>query len=80
MTGKIEEWINAIDSRRRKEGAEARRAAKSYSVFPILNPWRKAPCGDTDGKGYFSLCWSEVMHQLEGGIMKKTCELLGDML
>jgi hypothetical protein len=80
MTLKIQEWLDAIDSRRRKDGAEARREAKSFSIHLFQNPWRKAPCGDTKGRGYFTLCWSEVIHQLEGGIMKKSCGLICDML
>lgn len=69
-----------MDTGTRKEGAAARKEAKSYSVHPVLNPWRFAPCGDTQGRGYFSLCWSEVMHQLEGGVIKKSCEHLTDIL
>jgi len=30
--------------------------------------------GDTEDLGYAALVWPEVMHQLEGGVMKKAVE------
>lgn len=45
---------------------------KFRSVKPWLNPWRRAPLGVVLlTLGYFTLVWPEVMHQLEGGLMKK---------
>ena len=76
----IQQWIDDMSNGTRQEGAQARRQAKSFSLHPVLNPWREAPCGDTKGRGYFSLVWSEVMHQSEGGVMKKTCEHVSDIL
>ena len=42
------------------------------SVKPWVNPWAYAPLGVVGlGLLYFSLCWPEVVHQLEGGLIAK---------
>lgn len=80
MTEKIEEWIADLQSGRRHRAAAARKAARWYSVFPVLNSWRRTPCGDTKGRGYFSLVWSEILHQLEGGIVVRSCKCTTELL
>jgi len=43
----------------------------NISVKPFRNPWSIAPLGATlMSMGYFALVWPEVLHHLEGGLMK----------
>lgn len=47
----------------------------AQSLKPWSNPWRLAPMGVILSViGYFALVWPEVMHQLEGGLMKKALD------
>ena len=40
------------------------------SVKAVLVPWLLAPLGAVVlGVGYFALLWTEVLHQVEGGVV-----------
>jgi len=57
--------------RRNDEAKRLRDYFHALSVKPYFNPWALAPLGATLLLcGYFALVWPEVLHQLEGGLMK----------
>lgn len=49
---------------------------KEYSTHPVLNPYRDAPVGVvTQNLGYFGICWNDLLHHVEGGLMKKSVDV-----
>lgn len=55
---------------RRKEKAELRKKLKLNSVHPVENPYQDAPTGAVQQWGFFGICWPELLHQMETGLMK----------
>lgn len=54
---------------------QAQEGLKAHSIHPRRIPWVKAPMGAVMRTMlYFALVWPEVMHQLEGGLMKNAIE------
>lgn len=67
---------------KKKDITKAKAELHEQSIRPLYNPLHKAPMGDTEGVGLFSIAWPELMHQKEGGDMKKAimCTILAIQL
>ena len=63
--------------------AAARRELRKFSLDPTVtdNPWWRAPLGAVVSHlGFFTVVWPEVVHQLEGGLVKHTAKCLTSCL
>jgi hypothetical protein len=52
----------------------AKAEAHKRSMIIENNPLADAPLGDTEGIGYFASMWMCLVHALEAGLIKRTCE------
>jgi len=63
--------VSIVRDRNNNQAKEVKEYFHSTSIKPYRVPWSAAPLGAVMlACGYFALVWPEVMHQLEGGLMK----------
>ena len=56
---------------------------RHFSLDPNAEdtPWEDAPLGSVTGDlGYFTIVWPELLHVVEGGVVKKSSECLNAAL
>jgi len=80
ITKLIKRHAKALREEVKEDIASTRAALKERSAHPVLNPYLNAPLGDVGNRGYFSVVWPEVQHQMEGGMMKRSIELVVGMM
>lgn len=63
----------------KKAAKKALQHLHTQSIRPLKNPLHRAPMGNTNGRGLYALCWPEVLHQSEAGLLKKSiaCTIKG---